>query len=201
MDDMNNNEEPEHSSPKSSIPWGAIIYLVVIAAALVCVMTVRTFVIEPFSIPSESMCDTLMVGDSILAEKVTLELGEAPNQGDIIVFNNPDNDQSTDSPILCKRVIAVAGQTVDFRGGNVYVDGHKLKESYVKGISYPLNHLKGAKPISYPYKVPKGYIWVMGDNRENSADSRYFGAVKRDDIIGICIARYFPFNRMAVLSN
>lgn len=188
--------EETENKPCSGLPWGAIIYAAIILAAIATVLLIRAFVIEPFSIPTESMCDTIEVGDSVLAEKITLELSGNVSQGDIIVFENPERDPEKD--VLCKRVIARGGQTVDLKDGSVYIDGKKIAEDYAKGDSYPLYFGK-AKRISYPYKVPEGEIWVMGDNRENSADSRYFGAISEDSVIGICVMRYLPVNRIDLL--
>lgn len=188
--------EETEEKPWSHLPWGAIIYAAIILAAIGTVLLIRAFVIEPFSIPTESMCDTLMVGDSVLAEKITLELGGTVSQGDIIVFENPEKD--TEKDVLCKRVIARAGQTVDLKDGSVYIDGKKIAEGYTVGDSYPL-YIGKAKQISYPYKIPEGEIWAMGDNRENSADSRYFGAIPEDSVIGICVMRYLPLNRIGFL--
>lgn len=188
--------EETENKPWSFLPWGAVIYAAIILAAIGTVLLIRSFVIEPFSIPTESMCDTLKAGDSVLAEKITLELGGTVSQGDIIVFENPERNPEKD--VLCKRVIAQGGQTVDLKDGSVYIDGKKIAEDYAKGDSYPL-YIGEAKRISYPYKVPEGEIWVMGDNRENSADSRYFGAIPEDSVIGICVMRYLPMNRIGLL--
>lgn len=188
--------EETENKPCSGLPWGFIIYAAIILAAIATVLLIRAFVIEPFSIPTESMCDTIEAGDSVLAEKITLELGGNVSQGDIIVFENPERDPEKD--VLCKRVIARGGQTVDLKDGSVYIDGKKITEDYAKGDSYPL-YIGKAKRISYPYKVPEGEIWVMGDNRENSADSRYFGAIPEDSVIGICVMRYLPVNRIDLL--
>lgn len=188
--------EDTENGLRAALPWGAVIYAAIILSAIVTVLLIRAFVVEPFSIPTESMCDTIEVGDSVLAEKITLELGGTVLQGDIIVFENPERDPVKD--VLCKRVVARGGQTVDLKDGSVYIDGKKITEDYAKGDSYPLNIGK-AKRISYPYKIPKGEIWVMGDNRENSADSRYFGAIPEDSVIGICVMRYLPVNRIGLL--
>lgn len=192
---MDASEEADNKS-YIAIPWGAVIYAAIILAAIGTVLLIRAFVIEPFCIPTESMCDTIEVGDSVLAEKITLKFGGNVSQGDIIVFENPERNPEKD--VLCKRVIARGGQTVDLKDGSVYIDGKKIAEDYAKGDSYPL-YIGKAKRISYPYKVPEGEIWVMGDNRENSADSRYFGAISEDSVIGICVMRYLPVNRIDLL--
>lgn len=101
-------EEPGNET-RLPIPWGAVIYAAIILAAIATVLLIRSFVIEPFSIPTESMCDTLQVGDSVLAEKITLELGGTVSAGDVIVFENPEKGSEKD--VLCKRVVACAGQT------------------------------------------------------------------------------------------
>lgn len=188
--------EETKNETRLPIPWGAVIYAAIILAAIGTVLLIRAFVLEPFSIPTESMCDTLQVGDSVLAEKITLELGGTVSTGDVIVFENPEKDSEKD--VLCKRVIARGGQTLDMKDGSVYIDGKKLPEDYAKGDSYPLYLGKG-KHITYPYKVPEGEIWVMGDNRENSADSRYFGAIPEDSVIGICVMRYLPWSRIGLV--
>ena len=97
--------------------------------------------------------------------------------------------------MLIKRVIATGGQTVDLRDGAVYVDGVRLDEPYTQGK--PSNDLNSG--IQYPYVVPEGYVWVMGDNRTNSADSRAFGAVNMEDITGRAVFRYWPLDRIGTL--
>ena len=101
--------------------------------------------------------------------------------------------------MLVKRVIATAGQTVDLVDGVVYVDGVALDEPYAEGESYPLAAQAEGVSVGFPYTVPEGCVWVMGDNRENSADSRYFGAVPEDDLIGVVVFRYWPLNRFGLV--
>ena len=99
--------------------------------------------------------------------------------------------------MLIKRVIAVGGQTVDLRDGAVYVDGEKLDEPYTEGKqSKPLSNSNG---ITYPYKVPEGEIWVMGDNRTNSLDSRVFGSVPVENVTGHAFWRYWPLSSFGSL--
>ena len=169
----------QHSALRGAFEW-----IAVIAIALVATFLIRTFVVEPFVVPTGSMEDTIEIGDQILAQKVSLELGQPVKQGDIVVFHNPD---------------ATAGQTVDLQDGKVVVDGQALDEDYTTGMSWPLSVQAPGAQVSYPYTVPDGCVWVMGDNRENSADSRYFGPVDRSDLIAVALVRYWPLNRIGAI--
>lgn len=138
------------------------------------------------------MEDTIKTGDMVFAEKVSYHFSD-PEQGDIVVFSDPQVPSRT----LIKRVIATEGQTVDLRDGKVYVDGVALDEPYTDGLpSYPLNTV-GTVDISYPYTIPKGDVWVMGDNRINSSDSRYFGPIDKDTVFGKAFAIYWPVESLA----
>lgn len=179
----------QHSFVRSLLEW-----VVIFALVFVFFIFIRWFVVEPYRVPTGSMEPTIEVGDQVLAQKVTINLGMGVNQGDIVVFRNPDG--GSDHDILVKRVIATAGQTVDLQGGVVYVDGEPLSEVYAQGDSYPLAAQAEGVSVGFPYTVPEDCVWVMGDNRENSADSRYFGAVPEDDLIAVVFFRYWPFDRL-----
>ena len=150
-------------------------------------LLLRFFVVEAFRVPTGSMEKTIMPGDFVLTEKVSPHFRE-PEVGDVVVFDNPANDGT----VLVKRVIAKAGQTVDMRNGVVYVDGEFLREPYTNNKdSKPLaSQMPGLPEIIYPYTIPEGCIWVMGDNRVNSRDSRYFGPVDLSLVFGhgVCVA-------------
>lgn len=176
---------------------GVCEWVVVIAVACVATFVIRSFIIEPYVVPTGSMETTIEIGDQVLAEKVTVELGQSVRAGDIVVFHNPDI--SSEHDVLVKRVIALGGQTVDMKDGVVYVDGEALDEPYAMGGSWPLSAQAADASVSFPYTVPDDSVWVMGDNRENSADSRYFGSVKQDSIIGVAVLRYWPLNRFGTL--
>ena len=182
----------QHSALRGAFEW-----IAVIAIALVATFLIRSFVVEPFVVPTGSMESTIEIGDQILAQKVSLELGQPVSQGDIVVFHNPDGTSEHD--VLVKRVIATAGQTVDLQDGKVVVDGQALDEDYTTGMSWPLSVQAPGAQVSYPYTVPDGCVWVMGDNRENSADSRYFGPVDRSDLIAVALVRYWPLNRIGAI--
>ncbi|MBE6469498.1 MAG: signal peptidase I [Coriobacteriaceae bacterium] len=182
---------------RTSILRDLLEWVVVLAVALICALLIQRFIASPYTVPTGSMEDTIQIGDNIFAQKVTIGLGQGVSAGDIVVFNNPN--AASDHDILVKRVIAVGGQTVDLRDGAVYVDGERLQEDYALGGSYPLDTQAPGVDVSYPYTVPAGSVWMMGDNRENSADSRYFGAVPDSDLIGVAFLRYWPLDRIGVL--
>ncbi|MCH4053829.1 MAG: signal peptidase I [Atopobiaceae bacterium] len=180
---------------------GLLSWVIVVAVAIVAAFLIRTFVCEPFVVPTGSMEDTIEVGDYILGEKVSLAFSQ-PKQGDIVTFEDPEGttDANGDTTILVKRVIATEGQTVELRDGVVYVDGEALDEPYVEGKrSDPLSSTMAGADIAYPYTVPAGCVWVMGDNRTNSRDSRYFGAISTDTITSVAFLRYWPLDRFGLL--
>ncbi len=172
-----------------------IVSLVLTVVLVVAVaLFLRTFVFQSYRIPSGSMEDTIMTGDQVFAEKISYYLGE-PEPGDIVTFDDPEVPSRT----LIKRVIATAGQTIDLEDGSVYVDGQVLDEPYTDGKpTYPLESVTGAQ-IVYPYTVPAGEIWVMGDNRTNSSDSRYFGSIPVSSVSAKAVFRYWPLDSIGVL--
>lgn len=170
-------------------------FVICVAVVLAAAWGIRSFVVEPFEVPSASMETTIMTGDRLFAEKVTYHFSD-PQPGDIVVFSDPQ----VPNRVLVKRVIATEGQTVNLVNGSVYVDGTKLSEPYTQGDSYPLTKTLSSANVSFPYTVPAGEVWVMGDNRENSSDSRYFGAIDSDSIFGKALVVYWPLNRIGLLN-
>lgn len=170
-------------------------FVVCVAVVLVAAWGLRQYVIEPFEVPSASMETTIMTDDRLFAEKISYRFSE-PKAGDIVVFSDPQ----VPSRVLVKRIVATEGQTVNFSGGVLYVDGIAQKELYTTGESYPLSRTAGNVSLSYPYTVPSGEVWVMGDNRENSSDSRYFGSVDVDTVFGKAVFTYWPLTRIGTLS-
>lgn len=175
-------------------------FLLTILLALGLMVVIRIFVVDSYIVPSGSMLQTIQLGDRLIGEKISYRM-RTPRQGEIITFYDPDPTKA--GMTLIKRVIAVEGQTVDFADGIVYVDGVALKESYVQGQTMPL---PGYAPnldsaIVYPYTVPEGCVWVMGDNRENSLDSRYFGPVELEDISSHALFIYWPPEDMGALEG
>ncbi|MFB8777260.1 signal peptidase I [Streptomyces broussonetiae] len=199
---------------------------ILIGIALVLALLIKTFLVQAFSIPSDSMQNTLQEGDRVLVDKLTPWFGSEPDRGEVIVFHDPDNwlagepvpdpnalqtflswiglMPSAEEKDLIKRVIGVGGDTVECKGtGPLKVNGKALNEPYV----YP-----GNTPCSvddnggqFTVKVPEGFVWVMGDHRQNSRDSRYNqadknkGMVPVDEVVGRAVVKAWPINRWGTL--
>lgn len=183
----------------------------VVAVALVIAVVVKTFLAQAFYIPTGSMLPQLQIGDRVIVSKVSYRLHD-PNRGDIVVFHDPNpspeeprslpervggevlealgiRPPSTDEFI--KRVIALPGETVEGRNGMVYVDGLQLVEPYLP---------EEATTSDFdPVEVPEGTLWVMGDNRNGSLDSRRFGPVDQSTVVGRAIVRAWPVPEIAFL--
>jgi signal peptidase I len=173
--------------------------------ALVLTLFLRAFVIQAFRIPSESMLDTLLVGDFLFVNK--FEYGpkipfthtrlpglHPPHRGDVIVFQFPQ-DPSKD---FIKRCIATGGETVEVKEKQVYVNGRKLDEPYARHTD------PNIRPAGFdfrdnfgPFTVPKGEMFMMGDNRDNSNDSRYWGTLPMDLVKGRAMFLYWSWDSEA----
>ena len=191
---MDSGQHAENKSPG----WLRSLLSLVIMVAVVALITIglRMFVFVPYEIPSGSMEDTIMPGDMVFSEKISYYMRQ-PEAGDIVTFADPEVAGRT----LIKRVIATQGQTVELIDGKVYVDGVARDEPYTSGReSYPLSRTAGDADIAYPYTVPSGHVWVMGDNRTASQDSRYFGAVPVSSITGRAAVVYWPLSDFGLLS-
>ncbi|MEV6550740.1 signal peptidase I [Streptomyces sp. NPDC051597] len=191
-----------------------------IGIALILALLIKTFLVQAFSIPSDSMQDTLQRGDRVLVDKLTPWFGSTPERGEVVVFHDPGGwleDQkpaepnaaqkflsfiglmpSAEEKDLIKRVIATGGDTVECKkGGPVKVNGKALNEPYI----YPGDSACDDMPFG-PIKIPKGRIWVMGDHRQNSLDSRYHqelpggGTVSDDKVVGRAFTIAWPLNRI-----
>lgn len=163
-------------------------YAEMIFATVLVVMLVFTFILRPAQVYGSSMYPTLENGDRILISKLFYQ----PKRGDIVVIPHPNMPE--DEPALIKRVIALEGQTVDinFETGDVWVDGELLDEPYINELTHDQQDFEG------PLTVPEGEVFVMGDNRNASSDSRsaMFGTFDEDYILGCCIIRIAPFDKI-----
>jgi signal peptidase I len=171
---------------QSFVRW-LVEFVVLVGLAFLLATGIKYFVVQPFFIPSSSMVPTLEIGDRVLVNKFIYRFTQ-PKPGDVIVFVAPEpTNQEMD---LIKRVIAVGGQTVDIQHGYVTVDGKKLDEPYV----VPSN--RDDYTLPKPVRIPQGYVWVMGDNRANSSDSRVIGPQPVTAILGKAFVIYWPLDRI-----
>jgi signal peptidase I len=190
--------------------------LVLVVTALVIAFVIKTFVAQAFFIPSGSMIPQLEVGDRVVVSKLAYRLHD-PHRGDVVVFDAPSStalsDGLSDETALplkvirgvmqsiglsapstqeyIKRVVGLPGETVEGRQGRVYVDGKELVEPYL-----PLGPTTRDFP---PVTLGDNELWVMGDNRENSSDSRVFGPVDESTVVGRAFVRVWPPGRTAFL--
>ena len=178
----------EERRPPRKKSGGALEYLVILLVSFALVFGfVRPFVMEAFWIPSGSMIPTLEIGDRVLVNKFIYRFTE-PKRGDIIVFTSVDNPDED----LIKRVVGLPGDTIAVRRGRLFLNGEPQKEPYTN---------KNLPDRSFYAKrtVPKGHVFVMGDNRGNSADSRVFGPLPKKNIEGEAFLRFWPPHRIGVL--
>lgn len=188
------NENVKDTSPSSKIWHSVRENLSLVAVALLLAFLIRTLIAEPRYIPSESMVPTLEIGDRLVVEKVSYRL-HAPHFGDIVVFNPPPELQQRGYPkdqAFIKRIIGQPGDKINIENNKVYLNGKQLEENYIKE-----NYIKpNPEQLYNQTQVPKNQFFVMGDNRNNSNDSRYWGFLPSENIIGRAVFRFFPFNRI-----
>jgi signal peptidase I len=152
---------------------------------------VRPVVASPFYVGSESMVPTLKVWDRVLINKLAYDL-EGPQRGDIVLFESPDGGEEP----LIKRVVALPGDTLELRRGELFVNGTEVDEPYVRREACA----RGTpRTCSFgPKTVPENHVFVMGDNRTNSLDSRFFGPVPEGNLIGEALFRFWPPGRVGL---
>lgn len=180
--------------------WLREALIVVVVAVLVAVL-LRTFVVQTFFIPSGSMEPTLQVGDRILVNKLSYHL-HGVGRGDIVVFSRPpaENCGGPEVNDLVKRVVGLPGETLSLSGGHVFVDGRRLDESWLppsdRGMTRPGpdGTLYG---LQHAYRVPANDYFVMGDNRTNSCDSRFWGPISKSLIVGKVEMRVWPLSSIS----
>jgi signal peptidase I len=186
--------EPDESSEESRgrrLPrkgGGFLEFLIILLLAFALVFgVVRPFVLEAFYIPSGSMVPTLKVGERVFVNKFIYRFTE-PKRGDIIVFRDVEG---TDEDLI-KRVVGLPGDEVAVQNGVLILNGEPQEEPYVNQ-RFPDDSFYG------PTKVPEGKVFVMGDNRSNSADSRVFGPVPMENIAGEAFVSFWPPSRIGLL--
>lgn len=190
LSDDNSKANHDANRLNTENPW--VEGLKTIGLSIVLALGIRTFVAEARWIPSGSMEPTLQIDDRLIVDKLSYRF-HSPQRGDIVVFAPTDvlKEQKFKDAFI-KRVIGLPGEKVEVKGGRVYVNGKGLREAYIEDKP---NYQWG--PVTVP---PDSYL-VLGDNRNNSYDSHYWGFVPRDRIIGRAIVRFWPPARMGELDK
>ena len=197
-DDLAPTEDEDDVTPdeRQWIVRSIIEWAVILGGALLVAIVVKTFLIQTFYIPSASMDPTLAIHDRVIVNKLSYRMHDI-HRGDIVVFERPECDQS-DPAIkdLIKRVIALGGEQVEARNGVIRVDGKPIDESYLPS---------GVTTSDFgPVQVPEDHIWVMGDNRANSKDSRFLcnggpTPIDEHDVVGRAFVLVWPFSKAGLL--
>jgi signal peptidase I len=194
--------QPKSEAAKRKTRRAVIEWAILIGSALVIALLIKTFLFQAFYIPSESMKPTLNIGDRVLVNKMSYRVHDV-NRGDIVVFETPPKAKDANGKIkdLVKRVVALPGETLETHEGVVFINGRQLQEPYLR------NGIKTCAPNSNPgtcadvpaTKIPSDDIFVMGDNRTASKDSRSFGAITEDSIVGRVFVRIWPVTDLGFL--
>ncbi len=177
---------------RSLFEWVGVVVLAVGAA-----MLIKTFVMQAFYIPTGSMQPTLEINDRVLVNKLSYRLHDV-NRGDIVVFERLPHEVGPDSTKdLIKRVIGLPGESIVIRDDRVYVNGSPLDEPYLPPGTRTVN-TNSARPCTQerPCLVPPDSVWVMGDNRGSSQDSRVIGPIPTERIVGRAFVRVWPLSRL-----
>ena len=197
--DAEPDEAKHRSTTRSIIEW-----IAVIGGALIVALVIKTFLIQAFYIPSGSMETTLEIGDRVLVNKLSYRVHDV-NRGDLVVFEAAEGEGDCGQPVnqaaasaaeggikdLIKRVIGLPGDVVEGRDGQILVNDRILVEPYLdEGIT-----TSDFEPVT----IPEGCVWVMGDNRSDSRDSRSFGPIDEDQIVGRAFVRVWPLTNLGFL--
>lgn len=177
-------QKQQQGKARKKAVWGWVLAIVIAVAAA---FLIRAFLFEIIMVDGPSMQPTLHTDERLAVEKVT-RYGGLPQRGEIIIVHYPDGTNRN----YVKRVIALPGETVEVRDSIVYIDGQPLEEEYVSEEPY-----QDMAAVT----VPENSVFVMGDNRANSMDSRMVGAIPKEQIVGHAMAVIFPFDEWRGLNN
>jgi signal peptidase I len=175
----------KRSSTRSIVEWVAVV-----GGALLVALVIRAFFLAAFYIPSESMVPTLQKGDRVLVNKLSYKLHDV-HRGDVVVFSRPPNEPDNGIKDLIKRVIGLPGETIEVRDCKVLINGQTLTESYVKSWTRTCTYA--------PHQIGADEVFVMGDNRDDSQDSRFFGPIKENLIVGRAFVVVWPVTHLGWL--
>ena len=189
LDDPGDPVEPPEAAGASGVR-SLIEWVVVVGGALIIALVIKTFLLQAFFIPSSSMVSTLNIGDRVLVNKLSYRLHDV-NRGDIIVFERPEGEADSEIQDLIKRVVGLPGDTVEGQNGQVLINGEPLDEPYLD---------EGVTTGDFdPVEVPEDHLFMMGDNRGDSRDSRFFGPIAEDTIVGRAFFRVWPLGDISTL--
>jgi signal peptidase I len=193
-DDPAGGEPPHGRGYRTVIEW-----VVILAAVLLCTVVLRSFVVQSFYIPSGSMEPTLQIGDRIIVDKLSYHLHDV-HRGDIVVFARPPLEDQAYADLV-KRVIGLPGETISSRDGQVYINGKLLAEPWLPKVDQGVTGTLPGDPneqfnLPGPVKIPAGEYFVMGDNRTDSEDSRFFGPIPGSLIVGRAVAVVWPLDHI-----
>ena len=175
------NPKAEKKKQKKSVGREILEWILCLAIALAVALPVRAFVFEPIRVDGHSMIDTLQDGERLFVTKFDYLLGE-PQRFDVVICHYPNRTEN-----FVKRIVGLPGDTVEMRGGLLYVNGERYPEEY---LTHRANYDMS------PYTVPEGEYFVLGDNRSNSNDSHLVGPISRGQLVGHVRAVFFPFNKI-----
>jgi len=206
-DDVLDEDDDDSASrrTRSIVEW-----IAVAVGAVVVAFLIRAFLLQAFYIPSESMEPTLKENDRILVNKLSYKLHDV-NRGDLVVFEKPENEPTGNINDLIKRAIALEGETIELHpDGTITIDGRLLNEPYLRDGQPPGQmtmsrdaFVDGActNPVTESTRctVGEGFVWVMGDNRDHSHDSRAFGPIDEDLIVGRAFVKVWPLSGIGFL--
>ncbi len=189
LDDGDAAPDPDErggaSAVRSMVEW-----VVVVGGALIIALVIKTFLLQAFYIPSSSMVSTLNIGDRVLVNKLSYKVHDV-HRGDIVVFERPPGEADSEITDLIKRVVGLPGDTVEGRNGQVFINGEPLDEPYLD---------EGVTTGDFdPVEVPADHLFMMGDNRGDSRDSRFFGPIAEDTIVGRAFFRVWPLGDISTL--
>jgi signal peptidase I len=182
--------ETEPGVEPEDLTTGSAVVVAAVVGALAVALVVKTFFVQAFFIPSLSMYPTLDEGDRVLVNKLSYKLHDV-HRGDLVVFERPPGQPESEIKDLIKRVIGLPGETIEAREGVIFIDGRQLDEPYL---------IDGVTTANLPrQEIPDGRVFVMGDNRGDSADSRVFGPIDEDTIVGRAFVKVWPLPELSLL--
>ena len=180
---MENNYEQKNSLRKEIFDW-----IKAILIALILTFVIRTFLFAPFQVDGDSMLPNFHDGERLIANEIIYDL-QTPKRGDVVIFHF---DEQRD---YIKRVIAIPGDTVEMKNDQLYINGEATKEPYLASVKEQVHQMGLILTDDFgPFTVEDGHLFVLGDNRRNSKDSRMIGQIPYEQVVGRADVVFWPFS-------